>query len=563
MWKESELFLFKSLKNLLFIAFFTLGFGETSHALTHDGAVVILPLTGKGGLSPYQFVSNDVEPALAGQVKVVDSQGYFRELRRQRLPVKKAFTKRIILKVAPKIGAKQALVLESTTVEEGSGRRRRRVELLRAAMIDVERGTSLFVYQWPLANGAFSPRIARDLVRRILEVLPERAQIQSGGFAAADGWSADSVASESWSSGNNTWGQEPAQPQAPAAAREESASPVADDGRPAVVQSEASATQPVTVEESGSGARFDVGLSNPYEDISAPTFSESVPSVDNSNSSGATPTPVLEPTSATQAVVVASEPPVQREWLSLSLGGGAMQRVGYVPKPTADGSNPTTYAACFCGPLGEINPMFASVAGSLEIYPFRINGGDGLAHLGLRADLSVGSVTTTQESGESFSSTVLDWDLAAVYQIPLWNQRTAPTLSLALGYASMSFPLEAGPFPGLSYSGPSFSLTGALPLGGGVTIGGAGGLRLPLTLESEQATFAADVSAWAWTAQLSASYDFEEHLGLPLSFGIQAKFLGINGTLSGESILPGNVSVVDASLVDLYRTIQSTLTFRL
>ena len=385
-------------------------------------------------------MSNDVEPALAGQVKVVDSQGYFRELRRQRLPIKKAFTKRIIMKVAPKIGARQALVLESTTVEEGSGRRRRRVELLRAAMIDVERGTSLFVYQWPIANGAFSPRIARDLVRRILEVLPERAQIQSGGFAAADGWSADSVTSESWSSGNTNWSADPAQSQGLQQAPDKSAA-LAREARPVANQSPDSVAEPVTVEESGSGSRFDVGLSNPYEDITAPTFSESASNGENSTTN-ATGSSLPATTSTTQAVVAASEPPVQREWLSLSFGGGAMQRVGYVPKPTMDGSNPTTYAACFCGPLGEINPMFASVAGLLELYPFRIHGGDGLAHLGLRADFSVGSVTTTQESGESFSSTVLDWDLAAVYQIPLWNQLTAPTLSLALGYSSISFSPE-------------------------------------------------------------------------------------------------------------------------
>ena len=109
----------------------------------------------------------------------------------------------------------------------------------------------------------------------------------------------------------------------------------------------------------------------------------------------------------------------------------------------------------------------------------------------------------------------------------------------------------------------AFSLTGDLPLGAGFSIEGSGGLRLPLTLTSEQATFAADVSAWAWTAQLGAAYNLEEQLGLPLSLGIQAKFIGVNGTLSGESVLPGNVSVTDASLVDLYRTVQSTLIFTL
>ena len=69
-----------------------LGVSMSSEALavTHEGAVVILPLAGRNGISPYAFVNEEVEPALAGQVKVVDSEGYFRELRRQRLPVKKA-----------------------------------------------------------------------------------------------------------------------------------------------------------------------------------------------------------------------------------------------------------------------------------------------------------------------------------------------------------------------------------------------------------------------------------------------------------------------------------------
>ena len=62
------------------------------------------------------------------------------------------------------------------------------------------------------ARGKFSARIARDLVRRVLEVLPERAQFQSGGFAAADGWSADSVSSDAWSSGESSWEEEKAEP---------------------------------------------------------------------------------------------------------------------------------------------------------------------------------------------------------------------------------------------------------------------------------------------------------------------------------------------------------------
>lgn len=238
-----------------------------------------------------------------------------------------------------------------------------------------------------------------------------------------------------------------------------------------------------------------------------------------------------------------------------------MQRVGYVPKPTSDGSNPTTYAACFCGPLGEINPMFGSASSVIELYPFRINGGDGLAHLGLRADVSIGSVTTSQSNGESFSSTVIDWDVAAVYDIPLWNELTAPVISLSVGYSSLAFPLEAGPFPGLTYSGPSFALAGRLPLGAGFTLVGTGGLRIPLAVASDEASFDSAISAWGWNAKVGASYELESLVGLPLSLNIEAKFLGLNGTLAGESSLPGNVIVTDASLVDIYRTIQSSVEF--
>ena len=547
--------MFKSLKNIVFIFSASLAFAGTSHALTHDGSLVILPLEGKGGLSPYSFVSDNVEPALSGQVKVVDSKGYFRELRRQRLPAKKAFTKRIIMKVAPKIGAQQALVLESTSVEEGSGRRRRQVAMLRAAMIDVERGTSLFVYQWPLAEGKFTPRIARDLVRRVLEVLPERAQIQSGGFAAADGWSADSVASDSWSSGTSTWEEsKPLEEPQPAAS---TAAPVAPEPQePAAVTTSQPTTRGVEVVET-TDSGFDVGLSNPYEDIAAPAFTETATPEPASSLS---PSPQATAVAAAEAVESA-EPPVSRPWLFVSLGGGAMQRVGYVPKPTSDGSNPTTYAACFCGPLGEINPMFGSAAATLELYPFRINGGDGLAHLGIRADVAVGSVTTSQSNGESFSSMVVDWDAAAVYDIPLWNALTAPVLSISVGYSSLTFPLEAGPFPGLTYTGPSFGLNGSLPLGGGVALEGSGGLRLPLTISSDEATFSSGVSAWGWTASLGATYDFEEVVGIPMAFALEAKFLGLNGTLSGESVLPGDVAVNEASLVDVYRSVQSSLKF--
>ena len=550
---------------LTLVLLFSLGYATSASALTHDGAVVILPLEGRGGISPYGFVSNDVEPALAGQVKVVDSKGYFRELRRQRLPVKKAFTKRVILKVAPKIGAKQALVLESTTIEEGSGRRASAaVALLRAAMIDVERGASLFVYQWPLPEGKFSARIARDLVRRVLEVLPERAQFQSGGFAAADGWSADSVSSDAWSAGESSWEEEKAEPDT--LAEEPSLGPSSPEPSSVAVETSqpTSANQEgLEVVDTGSTGTFNVGVSNPYEDMSVPAFEEPTPSRANAptNAAVAEASPIASAPMAQLQTTAEVEPPVERSWLRLSLGGGAMQRVGYVPKPTSDGSTPTTYAACFCGPLGEINPMFANVAGVVEIFPFRVGGGDGLAHLGIQADISVGSVTTAQENGESFSSTVLNWDVGMVYEFPMWNELTAPVLSILAGYSSLTFPLESGPFPGLSYTGPSFAMSATLPLGGGVVLEGGGGLRVPLTVTSDEAAFSTSVSAWAWTADIGVSYAFDELLGVPLQVGLNAEFMGLSATLTGESVLPGNVVVTEASLVDIYRSVQSTVGF--
>ena len=92
-------------------------------------------------------------------------------------------------------------------------------------------------------------------------------------------------------------------------------------------------------------------------------------------------TPVVSAPIAQLQTAAEVEPPVERPWLRLSLGGGAMQRVGYVPKPTSDGSNPNDLCSMLCGPLGEINPMFANVAGVVEVFPFRVGGGDGLAHL--------------------------------------------------------------------------------------------------------------------------------------------------------------------------------------
>ena len=546
-----------------------LGVSMSSEALavTHEGAVVILPLAGRNGISPYAFVNEEVEPALAGQVKVVDSEGYFRELRRQRLPVKKAFTKRVILKVAPKIGAKQALVLESTTSEQGSGRRRRKVSLLRAAMIDIEKGSSLFVYQWPLPNGAFSPRIARDLVRRVLEVLPERAQFQSGGSVAADGWSADSWSSYSWTT-PESGGSAVETPRAEPEFSSPSSSapvPVAQVPEPAV---EETPQNEVMLEEvnTGAGQGFDVGISNPYE-YTEPVAAESP-------ESPVAAAPVTMPTangmgSDTTAmegnvgsVEVSSEPVISGSWFSLSLQGGAMQRVGYVPKPTDDGSSPSTYAACFCGPMGEINPMFASLGGTVDVFPFRLTQGSALAGFGLRAEVSVGSVTTAGSGGNpSFTSTVLDWDVGAQWEFALWSAATAPTMRIIAGYSSLTFPLESGPFPGLTYVGPSFKADGTLPVGSGFSITGGGGLRLPLTVQSDEASFGDSVSAWAWTAALGATYSLQALLGVEAAVGIEGRFMGLNGTLSGESTLPNAVTVVDASLVDIYRSVHSSIEF--
>ena len=52
-----------------------------------------------------------------------------------------------------------------------------------------------------------------------------------------------------------------------------------------------------------------------------------------------------------------------------------------------------------------------------------------------------------------------------VYEFPMWNELTAPVLSILAGYSSLTFPLESGPFPGLSYTGPSFAMSATLPLG--------------------------------------------------------------------------------------------------
>ena len=170
-------------------------------------------------------------------------------------------------------------------------------------------------------------------------------------------------------------------------------------------------------------------------------------------------------------------------------------------------------------------------------------------------------MTTAQENGESFSSTVLNWDVGLVYEFPMWNELTAPVLSILAGYSSLTFPLESGPFPGLSYTGPSFAMSGTLPLGGGVVLEGGGGLRVPLTVTSDEAEFSTTVSAWAWTADLGVSYAFDELLGVPLQLGLSAEFMGLSATLTGESVLPGNVVVTEASLVDIYRSVQSTVGF--
>ena len=182
MWKNPEESARRPLKSIMFLTLallFSLGYATSASALTHDGAVVILPLEGRGGISPYGFVSNDVEPALAGQVKL-SIRRYFRELRRQRLPVKKAFTKRVILKVAPKSGQSKPW----SSSRRPSKKRAPAPAGCSASCRDdrCRKRASLFVTNGLLKG--FSARIARDLVRRVLEVLPERAQFQSGGFVA-------------------------------------------------------------------------------------------------------------------------------------------------------------------------------------------------------------------------------------------------------------------------------------------------------------------------------------------------------------------------------------------
>ena len=90
---------------------------------------------------------------------------------------------------------------------------------------------------------------------------------------------------------------------------------------------------------------------------------------------------------------------------------------------------------------------------------------------------------------------------------------------------------------------------------------GGGGLRVPLTVTSDEAAFSTSVSAWAWTADIGVSYAFDELLGVPLQLGLNAEFMGLSATLTGESVLPGNVVVTEASLVDIYRSVQSTVGF--
>ena len=196
--------------------------------------------------------------------------------------------------------------------------------------------------------------------------------------------------------------------------------------------------------------------------MSVPAFEEPTPSRANAPTNAAVTeaSPIASAPMAQLQTAAEVEPPVERSWLRLSLGGGAMQRVGYVPKPTSDGSTPTTYAACFCGPSWGDKSNVRECGWRRRIFPFRVGGGDGLAHLGIQADISVGSVTTAQENGESFSSTVLNWDVGMVYEFPMWNELTAPVLSILAGYSSLTFPLESGPFPGLSYTGPSFAMSG-------------------------------------------------------------------------------------------------------
>ena len=155
-----------------------------------------------------------------------------------------------------------------------------------------------------------------------------------------------------------------------------------------------------------------------------------------------------------------------RPALRLRAGMTLLQRTGTINPKVAD---PTITTPCYCGTARNKNPFFPGVGLALDIFPFAFQGDGSSVLEGLGVNVELFWTTLLTQIDDSATSTVrsslLGFKAGAAFRYVLWDSPLAADLQLGLGLTTFSFPISAGPYPGVSYKAPYINAKANVPMG--------------------------------------------------------------------------------------------------
>jgi hypothetical protein len=193
----------------------------------------------------------------------------------------------------------------------------------------------------------------------------------------------------------------------------------------------------------------------------------------------------------------------------------------------------------------------------LDVYPLRFAGMEGLlSGLGLSFDGSFVVQSTQQVDtaggliGDTMTSQVMTLRGGLVWSLGLWDENTAPVVSMEAGYHHYAFPLEDAPFPGVAYSGPYGALEFALPVAESAALCLSAVFTAPLSAGSDAAAFGVPNGGYGFGGGVELFISFASLIGMPLELRIGGDYDSYTVRFSGESSFQG-VNLLDAELRDV------------
>ena len=239
--------------------------------------------------------------------------------------------------------------------------------------------------------------------------------------------------------------------------------------------------------------------------------------------------------------------PAFRRALRFMVGAGAVRREAAIPDPDVEGQSAISYG--LGGGIGSFTP---GAVGSLDIYPLRFAGFDGiLGGFGLTVDFSFFPRSAYEAdsqgnmTGEPITSNVMSLRGGLLWDFALWEETTAPQIGVVAGFHYYTFPLDSASFPGVDYSGPYVGANFQLPMSESFQIVLGGDLTIPLMPGGGTSKLGSSGTGYGFGSNASMVYSLLPATGVPIEFELGGRYDSYNSKFEGQTSIGGNVEVLE------------------